>query len=209
MAAHYVRKQTYHQGKRLGEDAKKLYHGHQRHGDFQPSGDLRPEDVFPIGLVSEDVDDEQHTEGEEKRDRDIARYVGSAWENRNQPHQVGDENEEEGRQQKRRIGFAMLFADAGLDEVVIDHHDKHLHQSNESLWGIVAAIAAAIPAGCTKEDDEHQEGDNPNLQHVFRDGQIKRTHFLAVVEFFIYFPVFGLVDVETFVGLLLPPSGQN
>lgn len=65
MAAHYVRKQTDHQGKRLGEDAKKLYHGHQRHGDFQPSGDLRPEDVFPIGLVSEDVDDEQHTEGEE------------------------------------------------------------------------------------------------------------------------------------------------
>lgn len=80
MAAHYVRKQTDHQGKRLGEDAKELNHGHQRHGDFQPSGDLRPEDVFPIGLVSEDVDDEQHTEGEEKRDRDIARYVGSAWE---------------------------------------------------------------------------------------------------------------------------------
>ena len=81
VSGHHVGKETDHQCEGLGEDAHHLDDGNERCGiRLEEQGHLGPEDFLPVFLVAEDVDQEHRAEGEEERDVDVARHVGSTWE---------------------------------------------------------------------------------------------------------------------------------
>ena len=80
---HHIGKKTDHQGERLGEDTEELDDGHQGDG-LQENRHVRPEDVLPILLVAKQVDGQKRAERQEEGDVDIARYIRTTREYRQQ-----------------------------------------------------------------------------------------------------------------------------
>ena len=197
--AHDVGKETHHQGERLGEDAEEFDDRHHRHGHFEPSRYGRPEYFFPIFAVAREVHHEHRGYGEEERDVDVARHVRAAGEYGNQPEEVRGKDEEEGGEEIGRKALVMLLADAGLDEVVVDRHHEHLYQSHKAFRRSTVALALAVPACRTDEDDEHQGCGNPDLQHVLGNGEVPRTHRSAVGQEFVNLTIGFFVEIKAFV----------
>ena len=131
MSRQHIGKETDHQGKRFGEDAEELDERHHRYRHFQPPRHIRPEDIFPVMLGSEDIDCKEGTDSKHHRDRNVSRHVRTSGEERNQPHDVINENEEK-RSQQIRSELPVVGSDTALDDIVVHHHDKHFHESDEA-----------------------------------------------------------------------------
>ena len=131
-------------------------------------------------ISSKEVDGQERTEGQEERDVDVTRYVSTTWEDGQQSYEVGKQDEEEYRQQIRSIGLVVLLADRRLDDVVVNHHHKHLYSPHESAGRITLLVVLLIPLG-TGEEYHQQEGNhNPYLQHITCNAQVQRTFYRAV-----------------------------
>lgn len=100
-------------------------------GTLQPHRHLRPEDILPVSLCSGEVCDEERGHTKEECTGDIAGEISSTRWERNDTHQIGQEDEEEAGEQPRSI-LRCLVTHTGLDYIVVDIHDKHVHQSGES-----------------------------------------------------------------------------
>ena len=83
MARKDIGKQTHHQGKRLCQYTKQLNHRHHRHRTFAPRRNLRPKDLKPIFSVAKQVDGKESKHGQNKRNGNIAREVGTTGKYRN------------------------------------------------------------------------------------------------------------------------------
>ena len=173
VTGHHVGKETDHQREGLGDDTEQFDDRHDSHRiSLQESRHIRPEDLLPVLLVAEQVDGQHRTECQKERDVDVARHIGTTREDRQQPKHIGDEDEEEGRQQVRCVGTVVLFADGVLDEVVVDRHHQHLHHAYESLRHILGGVVLLVPTGTAEEDTQHDDHDNPYLQHTLGDADI-------------------------------------
>ena len=197
--AHDVGKETYHQGEGLGENAEEFDDRHHRHGHFEPRRYGRPKYFLPILAVAREVHHYQCGKCEEESNVDVACHVRAAREYRDKPEEVRDKDEEEGGEEIGRKALVMFLADAGFDEVVVDRHHEHLYQSHETFRRGAVALAAAVPACRTDEDDEHQGGSNPYLHYVFRNGEVPRAHRSAVGQEFVNLAVGFFVEIKTFV----------
>ena len=87
----HVGEESDHQSDGLREDAEELDEGHQRQGHLEPPGHIAPENFFPVGTRSRDVNNEERAESQEERAGDIASQIAaSRWE-RHDAKQVAQE----------------------------------------------------------------------------------------------------------------------
>ncbi len=200
MTAHDVGKETYHEGERLGEDAEHFDDGHHGHGHFEPCGNGRPKDFFPIFLVAEEVHEKERTEGEEEGDVDVARDVCASGEDGDEPQEIRDKDEEEGGEEEWRVATIVLLADRGSDEVVVDAHNEHLHEAYEAFGRFARRFTSAVPTCGTYEYEGHEDNDNPYLHHVLRNAEIPGAHIFAVCQMLVDFPILCFVEIEAMIG---------
>ena len=81
VTGHHVGKETDHQGEGLGDDTKDFDNRHDGcRISLQEHWYVGPEDFLPVFLVTEEVHGQHRTEGQEERDIDVTRYIGSTWE---------------------------------------------------------------------------------------------------------------------------------
>ena len=204
VTSHHVGKQTDHQREGLGDDTEEFDDRHDSHRiSLQEGRHIGPEDLLPVLLVAEQVDGQHRTECQEERDVDVARHIGTTREDGQQTQHIGDEDEEEGRQQVGCIGTVVLLADGVLDEVVVDRHHQHLHHTYETLRHILGGVMLLVPTGTAEEDTQHDDHDDPYLQHTLGDADIPRTHTRAVGKPFVDLAVLLLVEVEAHIVLSL------
>ena len=200
VACHHVSKETDHQGEGLGDDAKDLDDRHDSNGiSLQERWYIGPEYLLPVLLVAKEVDGQHRAERQEEGDIDIARHVSTTREDGQEAQHVGDQNEEECRQQIGCIGAVVLLADRVFDEVVVDRHHQHLYHAYKALGHILGGIVLLIPTGTAEEDGQHDGYDNPYLQHTLGDAEIPRTNTRTVGKALVDLAVLLLVEVEAHV----------
>ena len=182
MSGHHVGEQTDHQRERLRENPDQLDRRHHRHGNLEPCGYFGPENLLPVLPRSEQVHGKERTQRKHQRHGDVARYVRPAREERDQPHQVVDENEEEHRQQIGREPF-VIPADATLDQIVVDHHHEHLHRADESFRHGFLDRPLLVPSRYAEHDADQNQTVKHQRESRFRDRQIERSDIFSVDPF--------------------------
>ena len=178
-----IGEQSDHQREGFGEQTDKLDCGHNRNRHFEPRGHFGPEDLLPIVARTEHIDSKERRHRQHQRNRDITRNIRSRGEDRDQSHQVIDEDKEERRQQ---IGgkLTIVWPDAGDNDTLhhrIDHHFEHACQTTLCLRvGLVVAIAT--------RHAQHNEQQHRTIHKQTRHGlgyrQINRTNDLALSRLF-------------------------
>ena len=175
MTCEHVCKESHGEHYRLDENTEELNGWHQRHWHLQPCRNFRPEDFSPVVSVSRDVGDKERAEGKECRHCNVTRDVTSTRWERHDTHEVCKEDEEEASKQIRCI-LVRLLSEHRLHNVVIDRHDKHVHQSCETLRSRIADLVLLAPA-CRNEDAEQEHNgideNNANLLR-YRDVEADR-----------------------------------
>ncbi len=179
MSGQDVGEKPYHKAERLGEDADDLDRRHQRHRHFKPCRHVRPKNVLPVMLVAEQVDNEECEERQHKRHSDVASDVRSSREERDDSHQVVDEYEEERCQQVRRVP-SVVRSYTALDNIVLNHGDKHLHQAYTAFGSLLTGIVPSVPPGGSKHDEQQQRAIDHQTGHVLGDGKVPRPYLHAV-----------------------------
>ena len=110
MAGGDVGEKSHHQHERLGENSDGLHQRHDRQRELQPPRYARcVEDIHPILFSGRK---RRHKEGDERQnacDRDVAGEVRAARENRDDAHDVVQEDEEKERKQVGGV-FVGVFA---------------------------------------------------------------------------------------------------
>ena len=91
-------------------------------------------------------------------------------EDRNQANRVGDENEEEERQNQRRPGRHPFLPDVRLRNVVAHELDDVLERVHEA--GRNQPLLLQIPPHHPRDRDEEDRGDEPQHEDVFRDREV-------------------------------------
>lgn len=95
MSRQDIGKETDHQGERFGEYPNELEERHKRDRAFKPHRSRRDEeDILPIVLRGEDIDENERDHGEYAGHGEVARHVGSAREDRDESENIIDEDEE-------------------------------------------------------------------------------------------------------------------
>ena len=84
VSRHHIGKETDHQRKGLGEHSEQLYSRHDGNRSLQEYGHIGPEDILPVLSVAKQVDSQERTHSQEKRDVDVTRHVRATWEDRQQ-----------------------------------------------------------------------------------------------------------------------------
>ena len=202
MSRHDVRKETHHQAEGLREHPDNLDEGHQGEG-LQEDGNVGPENLLPVVLVAEDVDGKERADGKEERDGDVSRQVGPAGEEGDDAHQVVDEDEEEGRQQVGRVTVGILPYGI-LDDVVVNHHHQHLHQSHDARRYFPQHIVVAVPARASQHEPHEQQAGDDEREDILGDADVKRLQERAVGQHLHDFALVllsALRDAEALVGL--------
>ena len=91
---------------------------------------------------------------------------------------VVDENKEEGRQQVR-CEFTVLRTDTALYNIIVHHHDKHLHKPDETTGSGTSLRVLAIPVRHTQNDEKQQCAVDEQSQCHLRDGDVQRAYFVS------------------------------
>ena len=99
MAGHDVGKQTDGEGEGFGEESEDFDDGHQRHGALHPHGHIGPKHLAPIFACAEQIDGKECADGKHECDGYVARHIGSTGEDGYQPHEIAEEQQEEGGEQ--------------------------------------------------------------------------------------------------------------
>ena len=196
MTCHDVGKESDHQRKRLGDNTKQLDGLHDRYRKLQEYRHIRPEYLLPIMLVSKQVYGKEREHCKHQGHCNVSSNIRSAREERHQSEQVAKEDEEERRKQVRGIFPIFLLAYRRLDDLVIDHHDHHLHKACKASWSRLCRIMSSIPS-CRSEYDQnqkhacyHQRSDILRYRNVKRSDKLSVSsslHYLVfIASFFRY-----------------------
>ena len=137
MAAHHVGEKTDAESRRLREDSEYLDHLHDREGELQEQRNVRPEDILPIMLRTEDIGDYKSHESKDKCDGDIAGKVRTAGEYHDQSHKVHRQDEEETCEQIWRESTRIL-SERTFDRVIIYERHEKLHEPQTLARGTEA-----------------------------------------------------------------------
>ena len=120
--------------------------------------------------VAVEGDDKEHHHRQGEGHRDVAREVGAAGEEGHQAQQVGEEDEEECREQEGHEPLVFVLADGALGHIVTYEEDDGLQQGLQAFGGL--ACTAAVAFGHGKEGEDHQGEDHQRGKHVLGDGQV-------------------------------------
>ena len=108
----------------------------------------------------------------------------------------------------------MFLADTGLDDIVVDHHHKHLNEPDEALGSIAVSPFVAVPASAANKDEEHKQHYNPKLYHVLSKRDVKLYSLLLPVDYLtnlaVVFALRG--NIESFILAILgmvEPGGRK
>ena len=146
MTRSYICKQTYCEGKRLGEYTHNLNERQQRDGSLEEYGNIGPKYLFPILAVTKHIDRKECYQRQSERNGDIARYIGSSREYGNKTHYVAQQYKEEYGEQQRRITFVVL-AYRRLDYVIHNHGYDILHKTHKPARSGICCTVTPVPAG--------------------------------------------------------------
>ena len=152
MSCQHIGKKTYHQGKRLRKDSEELDKRHHGHRHFQPPGHIGPENIFPICLGSENINGKECANGQHHCNCNVTGDICPARKHRNQSHKVVYEDKEE-RSKQVRGKLTVLRSYTALYDIIIHHHNEHLHKPDETARSRTVLRMPAIPAGNAQYDD--------------------------------------------------------
>ena len=163
-----VRRQTNHQHNGLQEHPNDFNRNDDGHNeDGHP---WRPEQVTPVMFVAVQAGQQKHESRHDHGDAHGSRDVESTneWD---QTKQVGEEDEEEHRQQEGQKLLGLLFSQTWNGNVIShEHHEgfKHVGQSRRRLpWALL--VTRSRPA-----KQEHQEcHDEQHPENRLRDAQVR------------------------------------
>ena len=173
MAHQDVGEKPDHQTERLCEHAYDLDYRHQRQRNLQPGRHIRPENVFPVMLVSEYVDGEEGKQREYQRHRNVASHIGPSGEERHDAHQVVNEYEEECRQQIRRITLVVV-AYTILYDVILNHRHQHLEQAHSPPGSLFAGIMLPVPGRAAEHNDQQDKAVDEQTCDILGDRKVPR-----------------------------------
>ena len=155
MPCQHVSKKTDHQCKRFCENSEELYKRHHRHRYLQPPGYIRPENIFPICLSSKNVNGKECTDSQYHCDCNISGDICPTRKYWNQSHKVIYEDKEKGSQQVR-CKLTIFRPHTALYNIIIHHHYKHFHESNETTRRCTALRMLTVPLRYAQDNDEQQ-----------------------------------------------------
>ena len=196
-----VGEQTNHQHERLDENAQQFDERHQRQRELEPPRHARRiDDMHPVRFRGTEGGDEEGEQRQHHRDGDVAGYVGAEREERNQPHQVVDQDEEKERQQ---VGHeaVVLVADGWSGDVVAHEENHRLHPRLQSG----GRHAAPPPVGFRyrEEDPQQRRHADEDGKNVLCDGQVeRRTVAGRLLHDFSLLRMVGRSDDEPVVAML-------
>src|SRR5574344_64451 len=185
MTCKHVCKQSYHQREWLCKHPDKLYQRHNRKS-LQEDGDIRPENILVVFFVAEEVHHEECKQRQHSGDGDISRDICAAGEDRDDAHQVGDEDEEECSQQIGGV-FLILRPYDILDHIIVYHHDHRFHERGKPGRLVLCHIMLPVPSCTHKYQHDQQCGVKHQPYDVLGDGDVDRTparrgiYYLAAV----------------------------
>ena len=86
----------------------------------------------------------------------VACHITAGRENRDEAHQIIDEDEEEGSKQ---IGCKtpVVGTDTRLYHLVHQHRDEHFHYADKTAGGICRTTVPAIPPRYTQDQDDQDQ----------------------------------------------------
>ena len=101
-----------------------------------------------------------------------------ARKNGNQPHDIIYKDEKERCQQIGRE-LPVVGSDTTLDDVVVHHHDEHLHESDKSSRCFGSLRTFPVPMCHTQHDNEQQYAVEQQGKRHFRNGNIPGANLFA------------------------------
>ena len=150
---------------------------------------------------TEDIDCKERADRQHHRDSDISRHIRASGEERNQSHHVIDKDEKERCQQIWRE-LPVVRSDTTLDDIVVHHHDEHLHESDKSSRCFGSLRTFPVPMCHTQHDNEQQYAVEQQGKRHFRNGNIPRANLFAcgviLYQFAFIFTSFGS-DGKSFI----------
>ncbi len=149
-----VGEESHHQHEGLGEDTDDFHEGHQRDGNLEePRHAGGVDEVLPVVGVSGEGGDEESDESEHASDRDVAGEVGAAGEDRDESHEVVDEDEEEEGEQIGEVFLVARFAERGDSHLIADEQDDGFHQPLQTTRSLVLALLVLFGHSQENEQD--------------------------------------------------------
>ena len=187
-----VGEESHHQHERLREDTDSLHQRHDRQRNLQPPRHARRvEDVLPVLLAGGEGG---HEEGDERQNAghgNVAREVRAARENRDDAHDVVQEDEEEEREQIGRI-FVGVFAQRRGNHLVLKEHDDGFHEGLQTARGLVGMFSVAFRHAEENARDQNQ-GDEQSAD-VLGDGDVPLANVAGIFRPF--FKMAGVFAIE-------------
>ena len=126
-------------------------------------------------LCACEVYSEERRDGKYHRNRYVAREVGPSREERDDPDEVVEEDEQEGRAEVRRILAVVLLADI-LPRHRMDHHNERLHQRSDPARTLVQHVVLAVPPRGEKHQQRQQDARKNKRKDIFRNRNVQRPH---------------------------------
>ena len=192
MAGEHVGEESDGQGHRFHQGAENL---DDRHDGLQEQRDVRIENFLVIVPGSGQVHREEGAQGQHQGDGDVARQVRPAREERQDAHEIVQQDEQEGHAQVGGILAVIFLADV-LAGHVVDHHHERFHQGSNTRRRLIQHVVFLIPPGCAKDDDKQQEAGYHQRKHVLGDGDVEG----ALPAVYLHdLPLFR-VDHQAFIG---------
>ena len=187
-----VGEKSHHQHERLREDTDGLHQRHDGQRDLQPPRHTRRvEDVFPVLLAGGKGG---HEEGDERQNAghgDVARKVRAARENRDDTHDVVQEDEEEQGEQIGRV-FVGVFAQRRGNHLVLEEHDNGFHKGLQTARGLVGMFSVAFRH--TEENAGNQNQGDEQGADILGDGDVPLADVTGI--FRTLFKMAGIFAIE-------------
>ena len=129
-------------------------------------------------LVAKGIHKEERQQGQHDGDAEVARHVGAEREERNQAEQVGEEDEEEHRQEIRRELVHFLFGDVGTDDAVEYHVGEPFHQT--LVFGGLGHGVFLVHLGGRYEEGQQEDAHQEDAEGVLGERDVERPREAAV-----------------------------
>ena len=172
MPAQDAGEQTDGQRKRFCKQSQELHRRQDDHDGFRHSG--YGHDLFPIFFGTAHLHDDKSEKGQRQRERGIARHIGSEGEERDQPQQVGKENEKEQREQIRSVASIELFAHIGTDHLIAQVHHQGLEHPGDPPGHFVHILFPAVETPHRQKDGKQENHYHGEGHHILGKGHVER-----------------------------------
>ena len=143
---------------------------------------------------SENINRKERTDSQYHCDRNISRHIRPTGKEWDQSHYIVDKDEKK-RCQQIWSEFPIIGTDTTLDDIIVHHHNKHLHESDEPSRCQRSARTFSIPVGYTQYNHQQQHTVEQQSKCHLCDRNVPRTHLLSgciiLYQFTFVFTSFG------------------